>query len=80
MAFAGIFQPFARLRWTRFGLGMAARKFSRRFSVPQTTAKYFAEWVKDAAGLEQVMYEAVQTTRLDLAKLQRHLQEHDLNS
>jgi hypothetical protein len=38
MAFAGIFQPFARLRWIRFGLIMRDRKFSRRFSVPQTTA------------------------------------------
>jgi hypothetical protein len=38
MAFAGIFQPFARLRWIRFGLLMRDRKFSRRLSVPQTTA------------------------------------------
>jgi hypothetical protein len=38
MAFAGIFQPFARLRWIRFGLLMRDRKLSRRFSVPQTTA------------------------------------------
>src|SRR6059058_5039230 len=38
MAFAGIFQPFARLRWIRFGLLMSDGKFSRRFSVPQTTA------------------------------------------
>ena len=34
MAFAGIFQPFARLRWIRFGLLMRDRQFSRRFSVP----------------------------------------------
>jgi hypothetical protein len=34
MAFAGIFQPFARLRWIRFGLLMRDRKFSRRFPVP----------------------------------------------
>src|SRR2546430_3783111 len=27
MAFAGIFQPFARLRWIRFGLLMRDRKF-----------------------------------------------------
>jgi hypothetical protein len=33
MAFAGIFQPFARLRWIRFGLLMRDLKFSRRFSV-----------------------------------------------
>jgi hypothetical protein len=38
MAFAGIFQPFARLRWIRFGFLMLDHKFSRRFSVPQTTA------------------------------------------
>jgi hypothetical protein len=38
MAFAGIFQPFARLRWIRFGLLMRDAKFSRRLSVPQTTA------------------------------------------
>jgi hypothetical protein len=30
-------------------------------------AKYFAEWVKDAAGLERVM----QMTKLDLAKLRK---------
>jgi hypothetical protein len=38
MAFSGIFQPFAQLRWIRFGLLMRDRKFSRRSSVPQTTA------------------------------------------
>jgi hypothetical protein len=36
MAFAGIFQPFERLRWIRFGLLMRDRKCSRRFSVLQT--------------------------------------------
>jgi hypothetical protein len=36
MAFAGIFQPFERLRWIRFGLLMRDGKISRRFSVPQT--------------------------------------------
>src|SRR4029077_18684054 len=35
MAFAGIFQPSARLRWIRFGLLIRQRKFSRRFSIPQ---------------------------------------------
>jgi len=35
IAFAGIFQPFARLRWIRFGLLMRDHKFSRRFSIPQ---------------------------------------------
>jgi hypothetical protein len=29
MAFAGTFQPFARLRWIRFGLLMRDRKFWR---------------------------------------------------
>jgi hypothetical protein len=38
MAFTGIFQPFARLRWIRFGLLMRDGKFSRRFAVPQTPA------------------------------------------
>src|SRR5215470_2203616 len=38
MAFAGIFQPFARLRWIRFGLLMRDRAFSRSLSVLQTTA------------------------------------------
>jgi len=33
--------------------------------------KYFAEWVKDAAGLERVMHEVIQMTKLDLAKLQK---------
>ena len=34
-------------------------------------AKFFAEWVKDAAGLERVMREVTQMTKLDLAKLQK---------
>ena len=34
-------------------------------------AKFFAEWVKDAAGLERVMHEVIQMTKLDLAKLQK---------
>ena len=34
-------------------------------------AKYFAEWVKDAAGLERVMHEVIQTRKLDLAKLEK---------
>src|SRR5262249_45178371 len=38
MVFAGIFQPFERLRWIRFGLLMRDDKFSRSLSVPQTTA------------------------------------------
>jgi len=38
MAFAGIFQPFERLRWIRFGLLMRAVNSGAAFSVPQTTA------------------------------------------
>jgi predicted 3-demethylubiquinone-9 3-methyltransferase (glyoxalase superfamily) len=34
-------------------------------------AKYFAEWVQDAAGLERVMHEVIQMRKLDLAKLQK---------
>ena len=34
-------------------------------------AKFFAEWVKDAAGLERVMHEVMQMRKLDLAKLQK---------
>src|SRR5438067_2019178 len=45
MAFAGIFQSFARLRWIRFGLLMRDPKFSRRFSVPQTPQFKFTEAV-----------------------------------
>src|SRR5205814_8586263 len=126
MAFAGIFQSFARLRWIRFGLLMRDPKFSRRFSVPQTpqfefteavsfvincdtqeeidpaaaglgethrwrrggtgmrmgreqvptllagdTGKFFAEWVKDPAGLQRVTHEVWQMKKLDLAKLEK---------
>jgi hypothetical protein len=35
IAFAGIFQPFARPRWIRFGLLVRDHKFSRRLSIPQ---------------------------------------------
>ena len=34
-------------------------------------AKFFAEWVKDAAGLQRVMHEVIQMTKLDLGKLQK---------
>ena len=33
--------------------------------------KFFAEWVKDPAGLERVMHEVMQMTKLDLATLQK---------
>src|SRR6266513_1537105 len=45
MASAAIFQRFARLRWIGFGLLMRDRKFSRRFSVPQTPQFKFTEAV-----------------------------------
>ena len=34
-------------------------------------AKFFAEWAKNAAGLERVMHEVMQMRKLDLAKLQK---------
>jgi len=34
-------------------------------------AKVFAEWLKDAAGLQRVTHEVWQMTKLDLAKLQK---------
>jgi len=34
-------------------------------------AKFFAEWVKDAAGLQPVTHEVWQMRKLDLAKLQK---------
>jgi predicted 3-demethylubiquinone-9 3-methyltransferase (glyoxalase superfamily) len=34
-------------------------------------AKFSAEWVKDAAGLQRVAHEVWQMTKLDLAKLQK---------
>ena len=34
-------------------------------------AKFFAEWLKDAAGLQRVTHEVWQMTKLDVAKLQK---------
>jgi len=34
-------------------------------------AKFFAEWAKDAAGLQRVTHEVWQMKKLDLAKLQK---------
>ena len=36
-----------------------------------TPAKFFAEWVKDPAGLQRVTHEVWQMTKLDLAKLEK---------
>jgi hypothetical protein len=67
MAFAGIFQPFARLRWIRFGLLMRDRKFSRRFSIPQRTALAPLELFFHAF-LDHV-HGQLETTWLNLGKL-----------
>jgi hypothetical protein len=83
MAFAGILQPFARLRWIRFGLLMRDAKFSRRFSVPQTTALAplpFANRTITSVACSAFLaimvpseetHEVWQMTKLDLAKLQK---------
>jgi predicted 3-demethylubiquinone-9 3-methyltransferase (glyoxalase superfamily) len=34
-------------------------------------AKFFAEWVKDPAGLQRVMHEVIQMKKLDLVKLEK---------
>ena len=49
--------------------GWVADKYGLFWQV--VPAKFFAEWVKDAAGLERVMREVIQMTKLDLAKLQK---------
>jgi len=41
-------------------------------------AKFFAEWVKDAARLERVMHEVMQMTKLDPQSYRRHLRESDV--
>ena len=40
-----------------------------------TPAKFFTKWANDAAGLERVMHEVMQMTKLDLAKLQKAFAE-----
>lgn len=49
--------------------GWLADKYGLSWQVVPT--KFFAEWAKDAAGLERVMHEVMQMTKLDLAKLQK---------
>ena len=49
--------------------GWVADKYGLFWQV--VPAKFFAEWVKDAAGLERVVREVIQMTKLDLAKLQK---------
>ncbi|MEN3370613.1 MAG: hypothetical protein V7609_2756 [Verrucomicrobiota bacterium] len=48
--------------------GWLADKYGLSWQVVPT--KFFDEWVKDAAGLQRVMHEVMQMTKLDLAKLQ----------
>jgi hypothetical protein len=38
------------------------------------SAKFFAEWVKDVAGLQRVAHGVWQMTKLDLAKVQKAFQ------
>src|SRR6266496_5294005 len=49
--------------------GWVADKYGLFWQV--TPAKFFAEWAKDAAGLQRVTHEVWQLTKLDLAKLQK---------
>ena len=49
--------------------GWLADKYGLSWQV--TPAKFFAEWVKDAAGLQRVTHEVWQMKKLDLAKLQK---------
>ena len=49
--------------------GWLADKYGLSWQV--TPAKFFAEWVKDPAGLQRVTHEVWQMTKLDLAKLEK---------
>jgi predicted 3-demethylubiquinone-9 3-methyltransferase (glyoxalase superfamily) len=49
--------------------GWLADKYGLSWQV--VPSKFFEEWVKDAAGLQRVMGEVMQMTKLDFAKLQR---------
>jgi len=49
--------------------GWVADKYGFFWQV--TPAKFFAEWVKDAAGLQRVTHEVWQMKKLDLAKLEK---------
>jgi predicted 3-demethylubiquinone-9 3-methyltransferase (glyoxalase superfamily) len=48
--------------------GWLADKYGLSWQV--VPSKFFAEWAKDPAGLQRVMHELMQMTKLDLAKLQ----------
>lgn len=49
--------------------GWLADKYGLSWQV--VPGKFFAEWVKDSAGLERVMHGVMQMTKLDLAKLKK---------
>src|SRR5437764_3320956 len=49
--------------------GWVADKYGLSWQV--TPAKFFAEWVKDPAGLQRVTHEVWQMKKLDLAKLEK---------
>ncbi|MEY2561590.1 MAG: hypothetical protein QOG51_2005 [Verrucomicrobiota bacterium] len=49
--------------------GWLADKYGLSWQVVPT--KFFDEWVRDAAGLQRVMHELMQMTKLDLGKLQK---------
>jgi len=49
--------------------GWVADKYGLFWQI--TPAEFFAEWVKDAAGLQRVTHEAWQMRKLDLAKLEK---------
>src|SRR5438552_3844737 len=49
--------------------GWVADKYGFFWQV--TPAKFFAEWVKDPAGLQRVTHEVWQMKKLDLAKLEK---------
>ncbi len=49
--------------------GWLADKYGLSWQV--VPGKFFAEWVKDSAGLERVMHEVMQMTKLDLAKMKK---------
>lgn len=49
--------------------GWLADKYGLSWQV--VPGKFFAEWVKDPAGLERVMHELMQMKKLDLAKMKK---------
>ena len=61
--------------------GWVADKYGLSWQV--TPAKFFAEWVKDPAGLQRVTHEVWQMKKLDLAKLEKafegNVYEYDPN-